>query len=278
MLVLHWILPSVCLALSSTCQSQADCSTGEYCENRYAYTCQCLNGYVTVGETCLPERNKGEPCVDDKQCPHDSLICYQSICSCLNGRERPDGTCLESAKLESNSEPPPPANLQAIGGSSKHPKKESGKIQAVGGGYTGAIAICALVFISFAVLIATTAYNFRMRNRRLEEVRSILDAHAVSVAQAPNARRASIGSIRDAPPSYQALSPPSYEQATGQSINSPLRPVPSPMRAHYLSLETAPTPPSGEGTSTSASASCASSNGITSSNKETASSLPRRKE
>ncbi|KAK7081926.1 hypothetical protein SK128_015161 [Halocaridina rubra] len=61
-----------------TCQSQVDCRVNEYCESKYAHSCQCLSGFVREpgGVDCLPEvPEKGGTCVVNAQCSHLGLEC-----------------------------------------------------------------------------------------------------------------------------------------------------------------------------------------------------------
>lgn len=141
-------------------------------------------------------------------------------CNCPNGLRRPDGVCISVVEVAQppDPQPPPPAAHHDGAAADFEPKPSSTDKPrvptAAQGGFAGPIAICALIVVSFSILIITTAYNFRSRNRRLDEVRSILNSRSTTSIAARDGRRASIGSLRDAPPSYHTLQPPSYEQAT----------------------------------------------------------------
>ncbi|KAK7068104.1 hypothetical protein SK128_009959 [Halocaridina rubra] len=168
-------------------------------------------------------------------------------CDCPNGAVHSNGACVSAMKSGVLVEPTPPAHIQAIW---QLPQKTKNKPKAVlseSKGYLSPIIFCALTVVSFAISFIA-AYYYKKRSLRLEEVRAILNARAAHNASAPNARRASIGSLRDAPPSYNTLSPPSYEQATAQSPDSSSSSrFASPLRSlsYSLSMETAPIVASG---------------------------------
>lgn len=156
-------------------------------------------------------------CVHDLYYPNEFLF-YR--CNCPNGLKRPDGVCISVIQIAQSSapKPPPPAahheDTWVVPDTKPDTTSKSHSSGEARRGFAGPIAICVLIFLSFSVLIITTAYNFRSRNRRLDEVRAILNSRSTSSLTVRDGRRASVGSLRDAPPSYHTLQPPSYEQAT----------------------------------------------------------------
>nr|XP_045597591.1 uncharacterized protein LOC123757801 [Procambarus clarkii] len=185
-----------------------DCFHGEYCREQQACTCQ--RDFVREpGGACLALRRVGEPCRVDQQCSRldPRLLCHHGRCNCPQGAKRSDGACLH----QPDASPPP----------TRGPARMSPPAYSV----AAPVLICLLIFVSFLILIYTTAYHFRLQRRRLA-ARDNADGENAAL---PPSHAPVVNTTSDAPPPYSSLTPPSYEQATQLAPSTSFRTAPPPL-------------------------------------------------
>ncbi|XP_071522568.1 uncharacterized protein [Panulirus ornatus] len=255
------VLATVCVAMmmlrsSSSypiarhCQFHKDCSPGEFCKDQQE--CHCRKDFVREPRgACLAVRRSGEPCRVDEQCSRldARLVCYNERCRCPYGIKLADGSCIYSAKPRP---PTIPAFTGSIDQSSEQPRKIPRK------DYNTVIVL--LLIVIFIALLLFSAYHFYIRSHR--------GAVRLGEEANPSSRRPSIASLqdlstigdRDAPPSYNSLPPPSYEQATQYvaTISSPASDIPLIPRQKESSVADAEEPRSLPSPDTSSEASYSS--------------------
>ncbi|KAG7176591.1 uncharacterized protein LOC121872996 isoform X2 [Homarus americanus] len=183
------------------CLTQKNCNHGEYCEDQEK-ECRCKKNYVREpAGGCLAVRRENEPCILDKQC---SSVDHRLLCH--------DGRCLNHTR------PSPPPFFTSFNKTTLEPTRVLAPSTNV---ITPAI-VCLFIFASFTILIFTMGYHFRNRSRRLAAPPNTGRVNFPSPAPSPRRNSVStqgslpILSHDDAPPSYNSLRPPSYEQATQQ--------------------------------------------------------------
>ncbi|CAL4066527.1 unnamed protein product [Meganyctiphanes norvegica] len=212
----------------ATCQYQNECRVGlgEVCDVWGSGRCECPAGSVrALDRTCHLVRLIGQACVWDLQCrAHDQYaLCHSQRCECTSGIRETDGKCKQFSSFNSGI-----TNIwQSIGTPSPTPSatKDKSTNKTIG---AGSIAIGSLLVIFLCILLFLMVLHIKLRHRRLDELRRILEANPTPIIRS---RSYSEPGLRDAaPPSYNTLGPPSYEQAVGHpgTLSSSL---PSELRA-----------------------------------------------